>query len=89
MSHISNNDGKQGVYLGDQGGLQIILEASSSLSNIHFGHYKASTDSNYILEIHTLFTEIVVSTGYSPTRWQNCLSVMLDKTAGDCRPDKL
>jgi hypothetical protein len=27
MSHISDNDGKQGVYLGDQGGLQIILEA--------------------------------------------------------------
>ena len=26
-SHISGNDGKQGVYLGDQGRLQIILEA--------------------------------------------------------------
>jgi hypothetical protein len=62
---------------------------SSSLSNIHFGHYKASTDSNYISEIHALFTEIVVSTGYSPTQWQNCLSVMLEKTAGDRRPDKL
>jgi hypothetical protein len=27
MSHISDNDGKEGVYLSDQGGLQIILEA--------------------------------------------------------------
>jgi hypothetical protein len=43
---------------------------SSSLSTIHFGHYKASTDSDYLLEIHALFTEIVVSIGYSPTQWQ-------------------
>jgi hypothetical protein len=62
---------------------------SSSLSNIHFRHYKASTNPNYVSEIHALFTEIVVSTGYSPTRWQNCLLVMLEKTAGDRCPDKL
>jgi hypothetical protein len=59
------------------------------ISNIHFGHYKASAESDYVSEIHALFTKIVVSTGYSPTRWQNCLSVMLEKSPGDRRPDKL
>ena len=43
---------------------------SSSISGLHTGHWKAAVESKYLVETHALFTELVVSTGYSPTRWQ-------------------
>lgn len=62
---------------------------SSSMSGLHFGHWKAAARSDELSEIHAVFTEIAVSTGYSPSRWQQGLSVMLEKTK-DCRvPEKL
>ena len=57
--------------------------------NRHHHQYPVSTlaavaDCDYLAEMHSLFMELVVSTGYSPTQWQRGLSVMLEKVAG-CR----
>jgi len=57
---------------------------SSLISGLHFGHWKAAAESNKLSEIHALFTEITVSMGHSPRRWQQGLSVMLEKVLG-CR----
>ena len=64
-------------------------QTSSTYSQIHFGHWKANADCNFLSEIHALFTDIVISTGHSPSRWQNGLSVMLEKKPGLHCPDKL
>ena len=62
---------------------------SSSIFGLHFGHWKAAAESNFLSELHTLFTDIIVSTSYSPIQWQQGLSVMLDKKKGVCIPSKL
>ncbi len=62
---------------------------SSSISGLHFGHWKAAAECNELSEMHALFTEIAVTTGYSPTRWQKGLSVMLEKILGCRDPEKL
>lgn len=62
---------------------------SSSYSTLHFGHWKANAADDYLSEVHATFTEIVISTGHSPTRWQKGLSVMLEKHPGNRRPQKL
>jgi len=64
-------------------------KTSSSMSGLHFGHWKAAAESNYLAEIHAMFTEIMVSTGHSPRRWQQGLSVMLEKILGCRLPEKL
>ena len=48
---------------------------SSSIFSLHFGHWKVAADSNFLSEMNTLFTEIVVLAGYSPNRWQQGLLV--------------
>ena len=55
---------------------------SSSISGLHFGHWKAAAESDFLSELHTLFTDIVISTGYSPIQWQQGLLVMLEKKKG-------
>ena len=62
---------------------------SSSISGLHFGHWKAAAENNFLSELHALFTDIIVSTSYSPFRWQQGLSVMLEKKKGVCIPSKL
>ena len=52
------------------------------ISGLHFGHWKAAAESNFLSKLHTLFTDIIVSTGYSPVQWQQGLSVMLEKREG-------
>ena len=42
----------------------------SSMSGLHFGHYKAAVKSALLLEMHSVFTHITVNTGFSPMRWQ-------------------
>jgi hypothetical protein len=51
--------------------------------------WKANADCNFHSEIHALFLDIVISTGHSPSRWQNGLLVMLEKKPGLCHPDRL
>ncbi len=61
---------------------------SSSISGLHFGHWKAAAESNFLSELHALFTDIIISTGYSPVWWQQGLSSMLEKKKGVCIPSK-
>ena len=62
---------------------------SSSISGLHFGHWKAAAESNFLSKLHTLFTDIIISTSYSPIRWKQGLSVMHEKKKGVRIPSKL
>ena len=62
---------------------------SSSISGLHFGHWKAAAESDFLSKLHALFTDIIISTSYSPVWWQQGLSVMLEKKKGVCIPSKL
>lgn len=57
-------------------------KTSSSLSGLHFGHYKAAASSDMLSEFHAFFTEIVFRSGYSLKRWQRGLQVILEKKPG-------
>jgi hypothetical protein len=46
---------------------------SSSLSSHHFGHYKAVIDNDKLSELHSVFVDIAVNSGYSPKQWQKGL----------------
>jgi hypothetical protein len=62
---------------------------SSSISGLHYGHYKAAATDDTLSEIHALMTELAV-TGASPfARWEMGLSCMLEKTAGVIKVEKL
>jgi hypothetical protein len=62
---------------------------SSSISGLHYGHYKAAASNDTLSEIHALMTELAV-TGASPfARWEKGLSCMLEKKAGVIKVDKL
>jgi hypothetical protein len=61
----------------------------SSISGLHYGHYKAAATDDTLSEIHALMTELAV-TGASPfARWEMGLSCMLEKTAGVIKMEKL
>lgn len=62
---------------------------SSSISGLHFGHYKAAARSDYLSELNALFTEVSITTGYSPSRWKKGLQVMLLKLEDVYLPEKL
>jgi hypothetical protein len=62
---------------------------SSSISGLHYGHYKAASKNDMLSEIHALMTELAV-TGASPfARWEMGLSCMLEKVAGVIKVEKL
>ena len=62
---------------------------SSSISGLHYGHYKAAATDDTLSKIHALMTELAV-TGASPfVRWERGLSCMLEKTAGVIKVEKL
>jgi hypothetical protein len=62
---------------------------SSSVSGLHYGHYKAAAHSNFLSKIHALMTELAVTGGSPLARWESGLSVMLEKTKGVLQVDKL
>lgn len=62
---------------------------SSSISTLHFGHYKAATRNDTLSELHAVSLDIAVNSGYSPKRWQRGLTVMLEKKKGVIRVNKL
>ena len=65
-------------------------ELTSSAPGLHFGHFKAISDTTPIAaEVHTLLAEIPIITGYAPQRWRKCTDAMLRKKANDIRPEKL
>ncbi len=52
---------------------------SSSISGLHFGHYKVATKNDRLSEMHAVSNNIAVNSGYSPKWWQKGLMVMLKK----------
>jgi hypothetical protein len=62
---------------------------SSSISGLHYGHYKAAATDDLLSEIHALMTELAVTGACPFDRWQKGLSCMLEKTPGVIKVDKL
>ncbi len=54
-------------------------DTSSSQSGLHFGHYIAGTDCNYISQFHALRVSLALKIGIAMERWTKGLSVMLEK----------
>ena len=64
-------------------------KTSSSISGLHFGHYKAGAASDSISHFHALKTTIALQRGIALTRWKHGLSVMLEKMFGCTLVEKL
>ncbi len=57
-------------------------DTSSSQSDLHFGHYIAGTDCDYISQFHALRVLLALKKGIALERWSKGLSVMLEKMFG-------
>ena len=64
-------------------------KTSSSMSGLHFGHYKCAVDSPLLTAIHTVFLHITINKGIPLKRWSSGLSVMLEKIKGNINVEKL
>ena len=54
----------------------------SSQSGLHFGHYIAGRDCDYISQFHLLQVSLALKKGIALERWSNGLSVILKKIFG-------
>jgi len=68
---------------------KISEHTSSSMSGLHFGHYKAAATSDYLSKFHAMKLSIISRTGHAPDRWSHGLTVMLEKVAGVALVNKL
>ena len=67
----------------------ICQRTSSSLSGLHYGHYKAAAQDDFLSEIHAIMTKLAI-TGEAPLQcWQSSLSMMLKKKPGEYQVNKL
>jgi hypothetical protein len=57
-------------------------DTSSSQSGLHFGHYIAGADCNYISQFHALRVLLALKKGIALERWSKGLPVMLEKMFG-------
>ena len=57
-------------------------DTSSSQSGLHFGHYIAGTDCDFISQFHALRVSLALKKGIALERWSKDLSVMLEKMFG-------
>lgn len=64
-------------------------DTSSSISSIHFGHYKSAKESALLTEIHALFSHITTKTGHPLPRWSVGLKFILLKELGNLKINKL
>jgi hypothetical protein len=62
---------------------------SSSVSGIHYGHYKAAIQCNISTRILAQQHTVVARSGILPESWSIGLQVMLEKIAGVCLVEKL
>ena len=62
-----------------QKGWKLVAEQTAS-GNLHMGHFKAGSTHPDIGKVHYLLSMIPMTTGYSPTRWQQGIDVMLLKS---------
>ncbi len=57
-------------------------DTSSSQSGLHFGHYIAGTDCDYISQFHALRVSLALKKGIVLEQWSKGFSVMLEKMFG-------
>ncbi len=57
-------------------------DMSLSQSGLHFGHYIAGADCDYISQFHALCISLALKKGIALERWSNGLSVILEKCSG-------
>ena len=62
---------------------------SSSMSGVHYGHYKAAIQDNLSTEILAQQLTVIARSGIPPESWSIGLQVMLEKIAGVCLVEKL
>jgi hypothetical protein len=66
----------------NQGWKKVKEDTSLSPSGLHFGHYIAGADCNYISQFHALRVSLALKKGIALERWANGFSVMLEKIFG-------
>ena len=64
-------------------------DTSSSISTVHYGHYKAASDSEAITKFLSQKITVIARCGCPPERWGVGLQVMLEKIAGVALVNKL
>ncbi len=62
---------------------------SSSMSGVHYGHYKAAIQDDTLTEALALQLTVVARSGIPLENWSVGLQVMLEKIAGVCLVEKL
>ncbi len=62
---------------------------SSSISGIHFGHYKSATYSDVIINVLSRKIPLIARGGCPPDCWGQGLQIMLEKVAGVALANKL
>ncbi len=62
---------------------------SSSMSGVHYGHYKATIQDPQSTNVLALQLTIIARSGIPPESWSVGLQVMLEKIAGLCLVEKL
>ena len=67
---------------------QVMKERTSSRT-VHFGHFKAAVEDDYIMRGHYAMAEIPLRSGYSPSRWKKANNVMILKKEGVTDLDRL
>ena len=64
-------------------------KTQSSRSKLHFGHYMAQAESDYLTSIQVRKLNLVLRRGVPLERWLHGLTVLLEKVAGKIDIDKL
>jgi len=62
---------------------------SSSMSGVHYGHYKAAIQDPQSTNVLALQLTVIAGSGIPPDSWSVRLQVMLEKIAGVCLVEKL
>jgi hypothetical protein len=62
---------------------------SSSMSGVHYGHYKAAIQDEMSSGVLVLQLTVIARSGIPPENWTVGLQVMLEKIAGVCLVEKL
>jgi hypothetical protein len=62
---------------------------SSSMSGVHYGHYKAAIQDDLSTKVLARQLTVVARSGIPPENWSVGLQVMLEKIAGVCLVEKL
>jgi hypothetical protein len=95
--------GKLGIKIVNRKGSKIVITpdsfkhfwqkvnkfTSSSMSGVHYGHYKAAIQDELILEVLALQLTVVARSSIPPENWSVGLQAMLEKIAGVCLVKKL